>query len=161
MHPSDWYVVLLNDIDKALTQMGANTRIVFIQYVETVLPPEKTSLNNPKRFTLLTAIGINHTKGYVKEKYQGEIPVYVRNQYKGFPSRLCLQWTDEWKDMNGLIPSMVFEYRYYIDHMNDLGYMCVSRETHRDMKRLKNMDFDGNMSDQSPRMFFQRLFRCS
>lgn len=154
MHPSDWYVVLLNDIDKALTEMGADTRVVFIQYVETVRPPEKMRLNNPKRFTLLTAIGINHTEGYVKEKYEGEIPTYVRNQYKGYPSRLCLQWTDEWKDMHGYIPSMVFEYRYYIDHENDPGYMAVARETHRDMKRLKGIDFDGNMSDQSPRLFF-------
>lgn len=154
MHPSDWYVVLLNDIDKALTEMGADTRIVFIQYVETVRPPEKMRLNNPKRFTLLTAIGINHTEGYVKEKYEGEISTYVRNQYKGFPSRLCLQWTDEWRDMHGYLPAMVFEYRYYIDHENDPGYMAVSRETHRDMKRLKEMDFDGNMSDQGPRLFF-------
>lgn len=154
MHPSDWYVVLLNDIDAALTKIGSNTRIVFIQYVETVRPPEKMRLNNPKRFTLLTAIGINHTEGYVKEKYDGEIPTYTRNNYKGFPSRLSLQWTDEWKAMHGNIPSIVFEYRYYIDHTNDPGYMAVSKETHRDMKRLKTMDFDGNMSDQSPRLFF-------
>ena len=47
---------------------------------------------------------------------------------------------------------MVFEYRYYIDHYNDPGYMRVARETHRDMLRLKNIGFDGNMSDQTPRM---------
>lgn len=153
MHPSDWYVVLLNDIDAALTAVGSQTRIVFIQYVETVRPPEKMRLNNPKRFTLLTAIGIDHTKGYIKEKYEGEIPTYTRNQYKGFPSRLCLQWTDEWKQMHGDLPAVVFEYRYYIDHYHDPGYMQVARETYRDMKRLKSIGFDGNMSDQTPRNF--------
>ena len=153
MHPSDWYVVLLNDIEKAVTERGLKTRMVFIQYVETVRPPEKMRLANPDKFTLLTAIGVDYTKGYIKEKYDGEIPVYERNNYKGFPSRLALDWTDEWLEMHGGMPSMVFEYRFYIDHYNDIGYMSVSRETHRDMKKLREMGFSGNMSDQTPRNF--------
>ena len=153
MHPSDWYVVLLNDIEKRMTEKGLKTRLVFIQYVETVRPPEKMRLEHPGKFTLLTAIGLDYTKGYVKEKYEGEIPVYVRNDYKGFPSSLALRWTDEWLKIHGGMSSMVFEYRYYIDHYNDAGYMRVAKETYRDMKLLRKMGFSGNMSDQTPRSF--------
>lgn len=153
MHPSDWYVVLLNDIEKRMSEKGIKTRLVFIQYVETVRPPEKMRLNNPDKFTLLTAIGLDYTKGYVKEKYQGEIPKYVRNDYKGFPSALSLEWTDEWLSIHGGMPSIVFEYRFYIDHYNDMGYMRITKETHRDMKLLRKMGFSGNMSDQTPRNF--------
>ncbi len=153
MHPSDWYVVLLNDIEKKMTERGIKTRLVFIQYVETVRPPEKMRLENPDKFTLLTAIGVDYTEGYKKEKYEGEIPKYERNKFKGFPSRLCLDWTEQWLEMHGGMTSMVFEYRFYIDHFNDAGYMRIAKETYRDMKRIKEMGFSGNMSDQTPRNF--------
>ena len=36
MTPSDWYVLLLNEIDEKLTAIGSDARIVFIAYVDTV-----------------------------------------------------------------------------------------------------------------------------
>ena len=37
--PSDWYIVLLNDIDRALTEENLPTKIVFISYVDTTWAP--------------------------------------------------------------------------------------------------------------------------
>ena len=62
--PSDWYVMLLNEIDDALTEAGLNTRIVMIMYVETVRPPKEFKLKHPERFIMTVAIGSHYENGY-------------------------------------------------------------------------------------------------
>jgi len=153
MHPSDWYVLLLNELDEALTKEGLDTRVVFIMYVDTVRPPEKLRLKNPNRFVLLSAIGLHYEKGYINEEYTGEIPPFVRNDFHPEPNALRLKWHKEWKEMHGNMPSMIFEYRYYTDMYNDLSQMQICRETHRDMKALESVSFNGCMSDQTHRMY--------
>ena len=153
MTPSDWYVLLLNEIDEKLTAIGSDARIVFIAYVDTVRPPEKLRLNNPRRFVFLSAIGSFHEEGYRKSEYIGEIPKYKRNQYEMPPVPLRLKWVKEWKELSGNIPSMVFEYRFYTDMYCDPSYMRISRETHRDMKALDAVGFEGCMDDQTHRMY--------
>lgn len=153
MTPSDWYVLLLNEIDEKLTAIGSDARIVFIAYVDTVRPPEKLRLNNPKRFVFLSAIGSFYEEGYKKSEYSGEIPKYVRNKYEQPSADLRLKWVKDWKELSGNIPSMVFEYRFYTDMYCDPSYMRVSRETHRDMKALDTVGFEGCMDDQTHRMY--------
>ena len=153
MEPSDWYVLLLNELDAELTRLGFDNRIVFILYNETVRPPKKLRLNNPHRFILLAAIGLHYEKGYVNEEYTGEIPEYKLNDFHPAPNALRLKWHRDWKEMSDNIPSMIFEYRFYTDMYNDLGHMQVCRETHRDMKTLENVAFNGCMSDQTHRMY--------
>ena len=153
MHPSDWYVQLLNDIDAALEKIHAKTRLVFIMYNDTVRPPEKLRLNNPHRFVLLAAIGQHYETGYLDEPYTGEIPPYVRNQNMTPPNALRLKWHREWKALCDNIPSVIFEYRFYTDQYCDPGYMRVARETHRDMRGLQSVAFQGCMSDQTHRMY--------
>ena len=53
--PSDYYVMMMNDIDDALTAEGLDTRIVFISYYDTMFPPVEARIKNPKRFSLLYA----------------------------------------------------------------------------------------------------------
>jgi len=153
MHPSDWYVMMLNELDEELTRLGLDTRIVFIMYVDTVRPPEKLRLKNPKRFVLLSAIGLHYETGYINEEYKGEIPPYKRNQYHPEPNSLRLKWHRDWKEMHNNLPSMIFEYRFYTDMYCDLGHMQISRETYRDMKGLENVSFNGCMNDQTHRMY--------
>ena len=82
MHPSEFYVQFLNELDEALEAEGFQTRIVFIMYVDTERPPVFNKLKNPGRFVLLTAIGLHYDKGYDIPAYTGEVPPFVRNQYK-------------------------------------------------------------------------------
>jgi len=151
MTPSDWYVLLLNEIDEALTAEGLDTRIVFIMYVETVRPPVTQRLKNKKRFTLLAAIGSPYERGYVTEEYKGEIPPYEHNNYKPASTELYMHWYKEWRELCGGIHGIIFEYRFYTDHYCDPGYMRVTRETYRDMKSLSEVGFAGCMSDQTHR----------
>ncbi len=53
MTPTDWYVLLLNEIDAELTRRGSEQKIVFLAYFELMYPPVVQRLNNAKRFTML------------------------------------------------------------------------------------------------------------
>ena len=153
LEPSDHYVNLLNDIDAALTKAGLDTRLSLIMYVETVRPPKLYKLNNPKRFFLTVAIGTNTEIGYKKLECDEEIPPYELNNWKMFSAPQRFKCHDEWKRICEGMPSAVFEYRFYIDQYCDLGHMRISRETHRDMKALEVVDFQGCLSDKTHRMY--------
>lgn len=153
LEPSDHYVKLLNEVDAALTAQGLDTRIFMILYVETVRPPVKLRLANPSRFTIVTAIGEMNARGYFKEECNEPLPPFVLNRYKDFSPAQRLRCHDEWKAMHGGMRSAIFEYRFYTDHYADLSYMQISREVHRDMKTLENVDFQGVMSDKTHRNY--------
>ena len=154
-HPSDHYVCLLNELDEALTEIGSQARLVFIGYTDTERPPQELTLNNPRRFVFLSAIGGHYEKGYKKvcEAPMGEIPEYQRNAYKAAPDTVRFYWKDQWKKLCGNIPNVIYEYRYYTDMYCDLGHMQLSRETCRDMKDLAEVGIEGCMSDQTHRMY--------
>jgi len=153
MHPSEWYVRFLNELDEALEAEGFDTRIVFIMYVETERPPVINKLKHPERFVLLTAIGLHYDTGYNIPEYTGEVPPFVRNQYKPPEASLRLKWHRDWKTHCGNIPSIIFEYRFYMDMYSDLGNMQIARETHRDMRSLdKTLGVQGCMDDQTHRL---------
>ena len=52
---------------------------MFIMYVDTLWPPEKSKLNNPSRFILTTACGTG--KGYSNKRREGGIPKWERNKF--------------------------------------------------------------------------------
>ena len=153
MHPSEWYVQFLNELDAALEAEGFDTRIVFIMYVDTERPPVINKLKHPERFVLLTAIGLHYDTGYNIPEYTGKVPPFVRNQYKPPEASLRLKWHRDWKAHCDNISSIIFEYRFYTDMYCDLGNMQISRETYRDMKSLdKTLGVQGCMNDQTHRM---------
>lgn len=153
MTPSDYYVILLNEIEEALSKEGLKTRLVFIMYVDTERPPEKVFLKNPHKFIFTAAIGNPYETGYSTEEYKGKIPPFERNNFKPNPNPLRMHWHKEWKRVSGNCKSFVFEYRFYTDHYCDPGYMRVARETYRDMTNLHNASFQGCMNDQTHRIY--------
>jgi len=153
MTPSDWYVILLNEIDEALEAIGSKTRLVFIMYVDTVRPPEMQKLKHPERFTLLTAIGMPYETGYKVEEYKGELPAYERNNFIPQSTPLRMLYHKMWKEHCNNIPSFIFEYRFYTDMYCDPGYMRVARETYRDMRSLTEVNLQGCINDQTHRMY--------
>ena len=153
--PSDWYVILLNEIDEALTKAGIDVKLVFILYTDTLRPPKTERLLHPERFILLSARSIDYNKGYEKVDFEGEIPPYERNKFPTVSPALADLWRKEWMEAFGVkIPACVYEYRFYTFHYNHLGHLKLAEGVHRDVLRLKMMGFDGNMSDQTPRAFF-------
>jgi len=151
--PSDHYVTLLNEIDDALTSRGLNTRIVMIMYVETIRPPKKMLLKNPKRFIMTVAIGSLYDGGYRKIECDREMTPYKLNSFKMPDEELRFKCHDEWKRLMRGMRSAIFEYRFYMDHYCDLGYMRIARETHRDMKALEEINMQGCMTDKTHRSY--------
>ena len=151
-HPSDWYVDMLNKLDEKLTERGSKAKIVFIMYVDTLWPPEKSKLNNPSRFILTTACGTG--KGYSNKRREGGIPKWERNKFAiqgGLD--MALTFKDGWKSVfDG--PSMIYEYWLYTRHFADPSYMTFSRKLAMNIKRLSLTGFDGVMSDQTQRVSF-------
>ncbi len=52
---SDQYIRILNQLDRALTSEGLDTKICFLLYHELLWAPQKEKLDNPERFTMMFA----------------------------------------------------------------------------------------------------------
>ena len=48
------YMMIMNEVDELLTAEGLATRIVFIAYVDTMFAPQKITIQNPRRFCLMS-----------------------------------------------------------------------------------------------------------
>jgi len=150
--PSDWYVDMLNKLDKKLTEQGNDAKIIFIMYIDTLWPPVVSRLNNPSRFIMTTACGTG--KGYSDERREGGIPKWERNNFT-LDEKLdvALSFVDGWKPIfDG--HKFIYEYWFYTSHYSDPGYMSFTRRLSSDVKTLCVTGFEGIMSDGSQRTFF-------
>ncbi len=48
---TDWYIMPLNEIDAALTELGLQTKLVFLIYFELLWPPKTVTLKKPRSFS--------------------------------------------------------------------------------------------------------------
>ncbi len=150
--PSDWYVDMLNKLDKRLTEQGNDSKIIFIMYIDTLWPPIASRLSNPSRFIMTTACGTG--RGYSAERRAGGIPKWERNNFT-LDEKLdvALNFVDGWKPIfDG--PKFIYEYWFYTSHYSDPGYMSFTRRLAHDVKTLCVTGFEGIMSDGSQRTFF-------
>ena len=150
--PTDWYVIMLNKLDKKLTENGMDTKVAFIMYTDTLWPPVTEKLNNPSRFILTTACGTG--KGYSAKRREGGLPKWERNNFKVKTGiDMALTFIDAWKPVfDG--QKFIYEYYLYTSHFSDPGYMAFSRVIAKDIKTLEVTGFDGIMSDQTQRSYF-------
>ena len=153
--PSDWYVILLNEIDEELTAKNLNTRIVYIAYTETMWAPETEKLKNPGRFALLFApISREYSHSLAVSGNEVKITPYVRNK-NTLPSNFeelfanFENWTKDWNGAN-----LAYEYHFWIRQYYDLGGISHSRVINEDIKFYKSHKINGVIQDGSQRSFF-------
>ena len=157
--PSDWYVILLNEIDASLTEAGLDTRIVFIGYHETVWAPLVEKLNCCKRFSfMLAAIGRSYNESVSFEPRPVKLEPYRLNKCV-FPNRIedYLAHADVWRSANKC-PSLVYEYHFYIHQYRDPGVLDFAKIIYDDIRGYKKRGFDGLIEDGSQRSFFPNGF---
>lgn len=153
--PSDWYVILLNEIDEELTAKNLNTRIVYIAYTETMWAPDNEKLKNPGRFALLFApISREYSHSLSVDGEPCAITPYVRNNnvlpnnfkelYQHFEN-----WTKDWKGAN-----LAYEYHFWHHQMRDVGGISIARVVNGDIKFYKSHKINGVIEDGSQRSFF-------
>ena len=81
LRPSDYYIMIMNELDEELTRRNLSSKIVFIAYVDTLFAPRQEKIRNPERFALLYApIQRSYTSSIQKDKIT-DPPEYERNRW--------------------------------------------------------------------------------
>ena len=155
---SDWYLMLMNDIDDSLSAKGLETRIVFIVYTDTTWAPTVETIKNPDRFTCMIA---PISRSYTKTLTEGEtfeLLPYRRNK-NVLPKKLgeylayFEEWKKTWKGAN-----LCYEYHFWRHQMYDLSGQILAKRIFEDIEVYKARDVDGLIACGSERSFFPNGF---
>ena len=158
--PSDWYVMLLNEIDECLTEKGLATRIVFICYTDTTWAPTVEKLHNTKRFSfMLAAITRVYTIPVPMLVEERPLPPYQLNQPETFPLTVeeDIRHAKAWRAA-GECPSMVYEYHFWLHQYRDPGVLTFAKMIYDDIRGYRANGFDGLIEDGSQRSYFPNGF---
>ena len=153
--PSDWYMILMNELDEALTKEKLDTRIVFISYVDTVWAPLAERIKNQKRFSMLLApITRSYLETLPKERVEYTVRPYERNKNK-LPGSLgeSFAYFDEWKKF-WCSGTLAYEYHFWLHQFRDPANLALARLINNDIKVYKERGVNGIIEDGSQRCFF-------
>ena len=156
---SDWYVILLNELDRELTERGDKTRIVFIVYTDTTFAPETEKIINQSRFTLMLAPitrSFTHSLPTVIEKTP--VPKYERNKII-LPKRVeeYFLHLDEWKKTWGG-SCIAYEYHFWRHQYYDIPGINIAKVVYDDVRAYEKNKIQGIIEDGSQRSFFPNGF---
>ncbi len=151
---SDWYVVVLNEIDAELTRRGIDTKILFIVYIDLTWAPIVEKFVNPDRFIMMIApICRDYTKSMGEPDPTLKLVPYVRNK---LPSINSLQefmlYVDEWKKIWGG-DIFAFEYHFWKHHQYDLSGLQIAERLYEDTDAYHKRGVSGIMQCGSQRGF--------
>lgn len=152
--PSDFYVILLNEIDAALLKEGLNTKIGCIIYSDTAWEPEVERINNPDRFVFLLG-AITRSYRYSVEKYP-IVPAtpYVRNVSGRLDTmEEYMMHAHNWQKM-GAKNIFAYEYHFWKNQFYAPGVISFAKRLYEDIISYKDNDFSGIIEDGSQRAFF-------
>lgn len=151
--PSDYYVMMLNDIDKKLTEKGLKTKIVFLLYYDLLWKPLTEKFKNSDRFTLMFApIRRSYSSSY-DACAKGVMTEFNRNKLI-WPKSIgdCLEYLRDWqKFFEG--DSFVFDYHFMWDHYYELPQYRHAQVLHGDIKALCDIGINGFINCQVHRVF--------
>ena len=158
--PSDWYVMLLNEIDERLTAADLATRIVFICYTDTTWAPLTERLKNRDRFSfMLAAISRSYAEPVPTTPKNIPLKPFVLNARGAMPQTVdeYLLHAQKWQEC-GRCPSMVYEYHFWLPQYRDPGMMDFSKVIYDDIRGYKANGFGGLIEDGSQRSYFPNGF---
>ena len=159
MRPSDWYMMIMNEIDEKLTAKGLDMRIVFIAYVDTLFAPEKVTLKNPERFLLLYApISRSYSSSIDGSSVIPPAKPYIRNHWDApVGAEEAFAFVRDWqKTWSG--PIVTYEYHFWRHQYHDLGGIELARRIYEDIRGMKELGLQGFIEDGSQRSFFPNGF---
>lgn len=144
---SDWYVMILNEIDCILTEAGCDMKVVFLIYFELLYPPITERPNNPDRFVLMFApYGRDFSKPYsywTPKDYKPKL----NNDFTraDMDMSLYLKQLSDWqKVFEG--DSFVFDYMFF-DHtyFENLCHVNHSKVLYDDCMTIKDYGLNGKI----------------
>jgi hypothetical protein len=157
MRPSDFYVLLLNELDQELTTRGLPHKIVFLSYADLLWPPERERLANPDRFIFMFA---PITRSYRRPLFPQD-PNYPQPPY--YRNRLVFSNNNDeqfslLRGWQAVFQGDSFIYDYHLwqagVYFNDPDPIFLARLLHTDIGNLRRLDLGGLVSCQIQRIFF-------
>ncbi len=150
-NPSDWYMVLMNELDEEMTKRGNDMKIVFISYVDTIWAPPKEKIKNTKRFALLFApIFRNMSETLPEVLEEIELEPYVLNNSEN-PRTLyeALLHLNQWdRAFDG--DKIVFEYHFWRHMTYDFTGLQIARRIYDDIRAYEEFNCSGIIQCASP-----------
>ena len=155
--PSDWYVMLMNEIDEELTKRELATRIVYICYVDTTWAPKTERIKNPERFSfLVAAISRNYSEPVDPNLDVNSVELKEFDLNKNILPATVNEYiahADKWLKMSN-VNSLVYEYHFWDPQFRDLGVFDSAKTIHEDIKGYRAHGYRGIIEDGSQRSFF-------
>lgn len=153
--PTDWYVMILNEIDDKLTAAGLPHMVSFESYNELAWAPVTERLHDSPRFVLEIAPWRSYSKPFlsgIDPKKEFSLPPFVLNRIKPMEKNEdILGQIQNWrKQYQG--DAFTFEYHLMYDPGWDPGSIMQARVIHQDMKDLVRWGVNGNFSCQLSRV---------
>ena len=158
--PTDFYIMLLNEIDEELTKEGIDTKIMALSYVELLWPPIKERLHNPDRFGIMFCpITRSNAVSYkMEDPYKRELmlPEFKRNNIDWAMSAAeNFAFLKEWqKLMPGFTDFYEFSYHFYWRGVTDYGFYNTARNLFEDVVYLEKAGLDGMITCQPTKCYF-------
>lgn len=159
LRPSDWIVMISNELDEILTERGIDTKIILSGYVDCMFAPVQERIKNPKRFLLqYTPISRSYTSSITEDTLIPEAQPFIYNGWKA-PKRIE-EYVALFKEWQKVVPCTCFgyEYHYWVHQYRDPGMMKMSRRIYEDIYSLKLLGINGCKEDGSNRSFFPNGF---
>ena len=155
MIPSDWYMLLMNEIDAELTKKKLSTRIVFIVYIDTIWAPLVEKINKPERFSAMIApIQRSYTCTLPELGSEFKLQPFKLNENK-FPRTLTefLEYYKEWqKSWKGA--ALTYEYHFWKHQACELSGTVLAKRIVEDVRAYKSNGINGVIEDGSQRSYF-------
>ena len=155
MNPSDWYMVLMNELDVELDRRNNDMKIVFISYVDTLWAPLKEKIKNPKRFALLFApIFRNMSETLPDPLPEIELEPYVLNQSEN--PRSLYEALLHLKNWEKAFPgdTVSFEYHFWRHQTYDMTGLQIAKRLYDDIRAYEMFGVKGIIQCASPCNFF-------
>ena len=155
MRPSDFYVMMLNELDEKLTAANIPTKIVFLVYVDLLWAPEYNKIKNPDRFVLMFApITRTYTHAFTEGMSDTGAKLTPFNRNKLIMPTSVEQNLSALRDWQADFPGDSFDFDYHLmwDHIKDPGYAHNARVVFDDMKNLDKLGLNGMLSCQLQRV---------
>ena len=145
---ADQYLVLLNELDERMTEMGIPTKVVFTHYCDLYWPPETERFRNPDRFAFVASLAHSYSKPLNRFDREPNVQPYKLNQNR-IPKTnedsitSMRMWQEIFKG-----DSFLFDFNQIWDHYKDPGYMACARRITEDAIVLKELGLNGLYSCQ-------------
>jgi len=155
--PSDWYMMILNEVDEMMTKKGLSTIVQLSAYVDNMFAPETERLNHPERFILkATPIARRYNRSVSTEL--PEPKPYVRNAWERPTSSEA--YFAQFREWQKVFPGtcVAYEYHYWKAQYRDLGGVAMCRRLYEDVLSWKDLGLDGGIQDGSNKSFFPTPF---